>query len=127
MESRMKPEVKRLRKQFMDLRSRGLIVAADSCLKCQRSAQDVFQLELHHKVPIKEALAHPGVEINSSENIATLCTDCHKAFHVSYEHMPFDQWLEEVPLTEAYKLLKEYRDERERYRKAQIRKHRNKH
>jgi 5-methylcytosine-specific restriction endonuclease McrA len=120
----MRSEIKALRKEFNDLRQQKIIVAAGSCLKCQRTADLVFQLELHHKVPIKDALLYPEVSINDPDNIATLCTDCHKAFHVAYEDMEFDAWLEQVPLKEAYKLLEEYREERRIYKQAQIRKHR---
>lgn len=120
----MKDYVKQLRKEFNALRQQGRITTADNCLKCQRTADLVFQLELHHKVPIKDALLYPEVSINDPDNIATLCTDCHKAFHVAYEDMEFDAWLEQVPLKEAYKLLEEYREERRIYKQAQIRKHR---
>jgi hypothetical protein len=67
---------------------------------------------------------YPDIAINDQGNIATLCTDCHKAFHVAYEDMEFDDWLENVPLTEAYKILAEYREEKRIYREAQIKKHR---
>ena len=120
----MKPHVKQLRREFNDLRKQGVICAADTCLKCHRTADLVFQLELHHKVPIKDALLYPDITINDPDNIATLCTDCHKAFHVAYEDMEFDKWLQEVPLQEAYKLLAEYREEKRLHRLQQIKKHR---
>jgi 5-methylcytosine-specific restriction endonuclease McrA len=120
----MKDDVKRLRKEFNSLRQKGIITPADSCLKCQRKADEVFQLELHHKISIKDAHLYPGFDVNDFDNIATLCTDCHKSFHVAYEDMEFERWLEEVPLAEAYKLLAEYREEKRLYREAQKRKHR---
>ena len=120
----MLPHVKRLRKEFQSLCRQGVITAADCCAKCSRSSAEVFQLELHHIIPIRDAPDDYSFNPNTQENIVTLCTDCHKAYHACYEPMSFMEYLKQVPLMEAYAKLKDYRDEKQRRRQEHINKHR---
>jgi len=103
----------------------GKIRAADICLKCQRRAEDVFQLELHHKFPIKDVEPDSGFDPNVQENIATLCTDCHKGLHIGYEDMPFDEWLSTVSIKEMYEQLAAYREEKRNKKAEHAARHRN--
>jgi 5-methylcytosine-specific restriction endonuclease McrA len=119
----MLPHVKRLRKEFQSLCKNGLITAAECCAKCQRPAAEVHQLELHHIIAIKDVAPDSDFNPNTQENIVTLCTDCHKAYHVSYEELTIDQYLKDIPLTEAYKLLAEYRRQKEERRRQARAKH----
>ena len=120
----MKPEVKALRKAFNDLRSSGLLCTADNCQKCQRSSDEVFQLELHHKISLKHFDQHIGVDLNAQDNLITLCSDCHKAYHAVYEDLTIDDYINNVQLIEAYRRLQEYRDLKDARRQEAIKKHR---
>ena len=119
----MRPHVKRLRKEFQIRVKLGLITADDTCLKCHRPKDQVFQLELHHKIHLKDVEEGSDFDPNVPENVATLCTDCHKGYHVSYEEMEFNDWLENVSILEMYKKLDEYREEKRKSRAF----HKNKH
>jgi len=120
----MQPHVKRLRKEFQALCKRGVINASPCCAKCSRTKDQVFQLELHHIISIKDLAPDSTFNPNTQDNIVTLCTDCHKAYHVSYEEMGFIEYLNDVPLVDAYAKLQEYRDAKQRHRIEQMRKHR---
>jgi cytochrome c553 len=120
----MQPHVKRLRQEFQIKVKMGEIIASDCCAKCSRSAHEVFQLELHHIIAIKDVPPDSTFNPNTQENIITLCTDCHKAYHVSYEHIPITEYLSNVTLQEAYLKLKHYRDARDAHRREQAKKHR---
>ena len=119
----MHPTVKKLRRNFSLIVKEGGIVAEDICLKCQKGTDDVFQLEMHHKIPIFMCLKDRTFDPNTQENIATLCSDCHKGLHVSYEDMVFEDWLENVSIEEMYQKLEEYRAEK----KAKRERHRLRH
>jgi hypothetical protein len=79
---------------------------------------------MHHKIAIKDVDPESGFDPNVQENIGTLCKSCHRAFHVSYEHLPYEQFITEVPLEEALARLKTYRDEKDRKRAIEAAKHR---
>ena len=120
----MLPHVKRLRKEFQSLCRQGVITAADCCAKCSRSSAEVFQLELHHIIPIKDAPDDYSFNPNTQENIVTLCTDCHKAYHAVYEDLTIDDYINNVQLIEAYSRLQEYRDLKDARRQEAMKKHR---
>lgn len=105
----------------------GKLKAADNCLKCQRTADEVFKLELHHKIAIKDVDPDSDFDPNVQENLATLCTDCHKGFHVSYEDMDFDEWLQNVSIEVMYEKLAAYRAEKLRKKREHAMRHSRKH
>ena len=123
----MQPHVKRLRQEFQIKVKVGEITASDCCAKCSRSAHEVFQLELHHIIAIKDVSPDSTFNPNTQENVVTLCTDCHKAYHACYEPMDFKEYLADVPLIDAYAKLHEYREQKRIHRAEQARKHRGRH
>ena len=120
----MKPLVKQLRKEFQALVKRGVLVSDDRCAKC-RKHRDEFDrpLELHHKRAIKDVEPHSSFNPNVQSNLVTLCHDCHKGYHVSYEDMDMDDFLTGPLLDEVYSKLQAYRDEKQRSRESHKRKH----
>ena len=121
----MKPHVKLLRKEFQQLQRDGVLNLKDACEKCGKSCPEIKQLELHHKIALKDVEPNSGFNPNTQANLVTLCNNCHKGYHVSYEDMDMDEWLTDVPLEIVYQKLKAYREEKNKIRQQHIRKHRN--
>jgi 5-methylcytosine-specific restriction endonuclease McrA len=119
----MKPHVKHHRRIYQQRLSDGLLKAADTCEKCQRSCDEVKQLQLHHKVPIKSVPIDSDFDPNTQDNLATLCNSCHKGYHVSYEDMPYDEWLETIPVEVVWEKLRIYREQKDATRKFHRLKH----
>ena len=119
----MKPNVKHYRRLFSEQLRLGNIKAADNCDKCRRHRDEVYQLELHHKVPIKTVELDADFDPNVPDNIATLCHDCHKGLHVGYEHLRYDTWLSDVAIDEMYEKLRVYREEKEARRLMHAKRH----
>lgn len=120
----MKPYVKLLRKDYQNKVQAGLLCLDDHCAKCKLSVPDVNQLELHHKVALKDVDPDSGFNPNTQDNLVTLCHECHKGYHVSYEDMDMNEWLTDVPLDVIYEKLASYRKQKEESRKQARRKHR---
>ena len=120
----MKPHVKLLRKEFQQLQRNGVLNLMDACEKCGKSCSEVKQLELHHKVALKDVEPNSGFNPNTQDNLVTLCNNCHKGYHVSYEDMDMDEWLTDVPLEIVYQKLQAYREKKNQIRLQNIRKHR---
>ena len=59
-ERRLKPHVKQLRKEFQQLQRNGILKSNDSCDKCGKSCPEVKQLELHHKIALKDVEPDSG-------------------------------------------------------------------
>lgn len=123
----MKPHVKFLRKNFQARVRIGNLKAADTCEKClAHKSQFTRPLELHHRFPLKDVDPESGYDPNVQENLSTLCHTCHTAFHACYEELPFDDFINNIPLDEMRSRLKDYRDEKDRRRAIAIAKHRGK-
>lgn len=120
----MKSHVQFLRKIYQTRQLAGRFTVADNCLKCHKHKDELPRcLELHHKIALKNVDPKSNYDPNVQDNLVTLCHECHKGYHVSYEHMDIDEWVATIPLEEVYQKLAEYRAERKRRDRAAIRKH----